>query len=203
MPADNPGVIGQRVELFVDRTLKHRERTAHEIGATDGAREKHVADDRQCFVAAQNNEAHASGGVTGRVAHFELEIPDRYGVTVPQHQIGLRRRLNLESKYCSLLGRVAVKIHLVGVEADWQPASEQTEELGGTTHVIKVAVGVEDRGRPQTRGANPLGNPFGLLAGIDHHKFSRTRITKQNAVRLDRTDRKYIKENRDHRYLKF
>ncbi len=146
-------------------------------------------------VGAGDDEAHTAGRVARRVPHLELDRSNRHGVTVSQHQIRFRWRLDLETKHLCLQRRIAIELDFVGVEADRQLASEQTRQVGGATDMVEVTVGVEDHRRAETGGAHTVGDLLRLLAGIDDHQLSGIGVSQQDTVRLDWTDWEHFKEN--------
>ena len=102
---------------------------------------------------------------------FEIQPTHRHGFAVPQHQIGLRRRLHLEAKHLCLEGRVTVELNLVRMQANWKLASKQLRQLEGAAYMIEVTVGVENHRRAEARLAHPVGDLFGLFTWIDDYQL--------------------------------
>jgi hypothetical protein len=80
------------------------------------------------------------------------------------------------------------------VKSDRDFSAKQTRQLGGTTDVIEVSVGVEDHRRPKPRGPHAVVDLLRLLTGVDHDELTGIGITEKHAVCLDLTYRKNFKK---------
>ena len=69
-------------------------------------------------------------------------------------------------------------------------------QLGGATHVVEMAVGVENHRRTETGGAHTVDDFLRFLTGIDDYHFSGVGVSKQYAIRLYRTDCKNVQKKR-------
>ncbi len=134
------------------------------------------------------------------VPHFELESAKLEPLTVLEPEIGLRRFLHLHTEHPTLHGQTLIELEFVTVETHRNPGIQSADQIGGAAGVVDMAVGVEDHCRLETTGLNPLDNPRPFFTGIDDGQYSSVTITKQYAVRLDRTDREHVEEQLWHQF---
>ena len=134
--------------------------------------------------------------MAGGVPHLEFEPTNRHRLAVSQHQIGLWWRLHLEAKHLCLHRRVPIDIDLIWIEPNRQLSSEQTEDFCCATHVVEMTVGMENHRWAETGGAHAVSNLLRFFPGINNHELARFGITQQYTVRLDRTHRKNVQEER-------
>ena len=125
----------------------------------------------------------------------ELELQS---LTVLEPEIGHGRFLDLETEHPPLHDKALIELEFIAVETDRDPGWESPNQISGAAGVIEVTVGVEHHRRLQSTGFHPLHDPSGFLAGIDDRQHTRIAITEQNAIGLDRTDRKNVEKQINH-----
>ena len=135
-----------------------------EVGAPDGAREQHVADDREAIRLVDEHDV--ARRVPGAVEHLQCLVPDRDRVAIVQPARGLKALAVGETEHPGLL-RHLLDPELVRLVRTLDRQRVTAREFRGGTGVVEVGVGDQDLLELQSLLAHHVEHEFEVAAGID------------------------------------